>query len=78
MRPINLLISNVSLPDTESQFLDVGGTYRFDFAIAIRVAVVVMANLIVLNTITILAVQIVMAIKIVMAIMIDIASSQSF
>ena len=72
VRSIDLLSSDVSLPDAKAEFLGIGEVHCVDLAMAIRAAVVVMA------IVAILAVEAVMAIVTVLAIETVMASSQAF
>ena len=54
MGPIDLLSSDVSLPDAEAEFLGVSGVHCVDFAMAIRASVVVMAIVAVLDIVIVL------------------------
>ena len=56
MRPINLLSSNVSLPDAEAEFLGVSRVYYVDFAMAIGTTMVIMAIVAVLDIVALLIV----------------------
>ena len=60
MSPINLLSSDISLPNVEAAFLGISGVYCVNFAMIIKTAVVVIA---VVTVVTVLIVKTVRAIK---------------
>ena len=84
MRHIDLLSSDVSLPNAKAEFLGENGVYCINFAMAIGAAVIVMAIVAVLDIVTVMAIVTVLAIKPVMiivtnmAIKTNMASSRSF
>ena len=85
VRPVNLLSSDVDLPNTEAKFLGVSGVHCVDFVMVIGATLVVMAILAVvailvvkLSWLTILAIETNIAIENVMAIVTNMDSFQSF
>ena len=54
MRPINLLSSDISLSNAESELFGISGIHCVNVAIAMRAAVVVMAIVAVLDIVTVL------------------------
>ena len=82
VRPVNLLSSNVSLPDAVAEFLSISRVHCMDFATVIRAAMVLMAIVAVvavlivkLSLLTVFAIETIMDIETVMSIVTNMTSS---